>query len=215
MNSPALRTRSKPTYCDDHITATLRSGGLEPLEPFKGVKEHRLCRCLDCGVEAHYRFEYTVDQYAQDVKTCRACFWRSWAESARTALGPYADLSPVFEADARAAAERGGLDYLQPLTAPSLSGDPHLTHCQSCGRIEATRLADMGWPCPCLKNPSRASVPNRRPGASYSRIPIARHRRGGIRVIARTCRRRSHQPRGSSPGGDVKKGTISKRQYSG
>ena len=31
---PAFRTRTRPTWCDDHITAILWASGLEPLEPF-------------------------------------------------------------------------------------------------------------------------------------------------------------------------------------
>jgi putative CocE/NonD family hydrolase len=34
-HSAAFRTRTNPAWCDEHITAILRAGGLEPLEPFE------------------------------------------------------------------------------------------------------------------------------------------------------------------------------------
>lgn len=80
----AFRTTSRPTWCDAHITAILRRGGLEPLEPFPGTpKKWRLTRCLACGCEAHYRLEYTIDKNAHDEPTCRACYWRGWADNTR------------------------------------------------------------------------------------------------------------------------------------
>lgn len=51
----AYRTRSRQSWCHDHITAMLRAGGLEPLEPFTKPTAWRLTRCLACGVEAYYR----------------------------------------------------------------------------------------------------------------------------------------------------------------
>ena len=54
----AYGTRTKPAWCDEHITAILRQGGLLPLEPFVSPQAYRLTRCLTCGCEAHYRFEY-------------------------------------------------------------------------------------------------------------------------------------------------------------
>src|SRR4051794_40512161 len=86
----AFCTRTKPAWCDEHITSILRRGGLEPLEPFKGPTKWRLTKCLACGCEAHYRFEYTLDQNALGVPTCRACYWRSWAGAQRTMMEGYA-----------------------------------------------------------------------------------------------------------------------------
>ncbi|WP_199823290.1 hypothetical protein [Streptomyces sp. NRRL WC-3742] len=46
------------------------------MEPFAKPTAWRLTRCLTCGCEAHYRFEYTVSKNAEDEATCRACYWR-------------------------------------------------------------------------------------------------------------------------------------------
>lgn len=153
----AFRTRTNPAWCDDHITAILRAGGLEPLEPFKAPKAWRLTRCLACGCEAHYRFEYTIDQNRIGVATCRACYWREWAKWARSLSGGYARLTPTLVEDARAHAEQHGFEYLGPLTSPSLPDDPHRTKCRYCGRISAERLGDIGWGCTCQTNPRRTA----------------------------------------------------------
>jgi len=150
---PAFRTRTRPTWCDDHITAILWASGLEPLEPFVKPSQQRLTRCLKCGCEAHYSFEYTLqrrNQSAGTELTCRACFWRQWAELS------HRDLIPVSEAEARQGAEDNGFDYLEPLTSPSLENDPHRVQCRRCKRITAERLGDIGWGCTCRTNPSRA-----------------------------------------------------------
>lgn len=151
----AFKTKTRPAWCDEHITAILAAGGLAPLEPFTTPKAHRLTRCLTCGCEAHYRLEYTLDQNAQGVPTCRACYWRKWGAGQRRVLEGYADFSPVPEAEAKAHAERHGYEYLGPLTNPSLPHDPHRTRCVYCGRISAQRIGDIGWGCSCQTNPRR------------------------------------------------------------
>ena len=146
----AFGTRTKPTWCDDHITAILRQGGLEPLEPFTKQTAWRLTRCLNCGCQAHYRFVYTLDQNAMGQATCRACFWRGWAGHQRSVLSGYVDMKVVPLEEARTHAESHGYDYLGPLTEPSLPHDPHRVQCQNCHRIRAVRLGDIGFGCDCL-----------------------------------------------------------------
>ncbi|MFD5974362.1 zinc-ribbon domain-containing protein [Streptomyces bacillaris] len=151
----AYRTRSRDSWCDDHITAMLRAGGLEPLEPFTKPTAWRLTRCLACGVEAHYRFEYTLEKNTLGEATCRACYWRHWAEEDRRLKGAYANLIPVPAPEAREHAEKNGYDYLGPLTAPSLSEDPHHVRCRYCERLSAERLGDIAFGCRCQTNPRR------------------------------------------------------------
>jgi len=151
----AFKTRTRPAWCDDHITAILRNGGLEPLEPFAKPSSYRLTRCLDCGCEAHYRLEYTLDRNANGEATCRACFWRAWARTARSMQGSAARQVPTTEQEARSHADSNGYDYLEALTSPSLPDDPHRVRCRYCGRIQAERLADIGWGCSCQVNPKR------------------------------------------------------------
>jgi len=82
-NQAAFTTRTKPAWCTSCIDDLLREGGLEPAGPFVGPRGWRLTKCLACGVQAHYRLEYTVEKNADGEKTCRACYWRDWAAESR------------------------------------------------------------------------------------------------------------------------------------
>ncbi|HWJ68024.1 MAG TPA: exonuclease domain-containing protein [Nocardioides sp.] len=145
----AFATRSKPTYCDDHIAAILRVGGLEALESFTHPQDYLLTRCLRCENVAHYRFEYVLDKNEWNEATCRACYWRGWAQSEREMQGPYARVQPVPYEEAQAIAEENGFIYLGPLTNPSMPSDPHRTECRRCGKISAERLGDIAFGCTC------------------------------------------------------------------
>jgi hypothetical protein len=105
--------------------------------------------CLSCAVQAHYRFNYTLDQNALGIPTCRACYWRKWAQETRSMQRPWATVEAISYEDAQALAEDSGFDYLGPLTVPSLEDDPHLTRCRRCTKISAERLSDIGFGCSC------------------------------------------------------------------
>ena len=77
-NPAAYRTRSKPAYCLDCIDRIMDESGLVRLEPFTGPRYWMLTRCKVCGVEAHYRFEYTLHKHEIGEPVCRACYWRQW-----------------------------------------------------------------------------------------------------------------------------------------
>lgn len=145
----AFRTRSKPTWCDDHIAEIQWIGGIKPLESFTHPDDWQLTECLTCTVQAHYRFVYTLGNNSAGLKTCRACFWRDWAVMARASKGGWAHDAPVPFEEAKSIAEEHGFDYLGPLTAPSLPHDPHHTRCRRCGRISAQRLGDIAFGCTC------------------------------------------------------------------
>lgn len=147
----AFRTRSKPTWCDGHIADLQRRGGIASLEPFTHPKDWQLTECLTCTVRAHYRFEYTLDKNRFDEPTCRACYWRGWAADSRALLSEWANMEPVPYEEAEAFVEEHGFDYLGPLTAPSLSDDPHHTQCRRCGKISAERLGDIAFGCTCTR----------------------------------------------------------------
>lgn len=149
-NVAAFKTRSKPTWCVEHIAAKQFEGGIRALEDFTHPDDYQLTECLACSVQAHYRFNYTLDKNLSHEKTCRACFWRSWAAKARQMQGVWADPTIVQFDDARAHAEEHGFDYLGPLSAPSYSEDPHHVRCRRCGKITAERLSDIGFSCTCL-----------------------------------------------------------------
>lgn len=147
----AYGTRTKPAWCDVHITAILVRGGLEPLEPFTGPTAWRLTRCLTCGCEAHYRFAYTLDKNAQNEATCRACFWAKWTAGALR-IGAVAIGADVVSDDhARAVADSHGYDYIGPAPLPP----SYRVRCRYCGRVSAERLGDIAFGCSCQVNPRR------------------------------------------------------------
>lgn len=145
-NLAAFKTRSKPTWCDQHITEILRAGNLRPLESFTHPDDWRLTECLACGCVAHYRFAYTLDKNAEGEATCRACHWREWAQEPQ---GTYTNAEPLPYEKAQAVADEHGFIYLGPLTNPSLPDDPHRTKCRRCGKISAERLGDISFGCTC------------------------------------------------------------------
>lgn len=147
----AFRTRSKPTWCEEHIAELQRRGGIAPLEPFTHPKDWQLTECLTCTVRAHYRFEYTLDKNRLDEPTCRACYWRVWAAHQRAVLGEWANVESMPYEEVKAFIEDHGFDYLGPLTAPSLRDDPHHTQCRRCGKISAERLGDIAFGCTCTR----------------------------------------------------------------
>jgi DNA polymerase-3 subunit epsilon len=149
MNTAAFRTRSKPTWCEDHIVKLQRQGGVKPLETFTHPNDWQLTECLTCTVRAHYRFNYTLEKNSYGEPTCRACYWRGWAVEARALEGGWAHLEPVPFEEAKSLAEEHGFDYLGPLTAPSLPDDPHHTRCRRCGKISVERLGDIAFGCTC------------------------------------------------------------------
>lgn len=145
----AFKTRSKPTYCDTHIASILKQGGLEALESFTRPDDWLLTRCLRCGNVAHYRFVYVIDKNGWNEATCRACYWREWAQSTRALQGSFANVEVVPYEKAQQVAEEHDYIYLGPLTNPSLPDDPHRTECRRCGKISAERLGDIQFGCTC------------------------------------------------------------------
>lgn len=146
-----FRTKTKPTWCDHHITEILKVGGLRPLESFTRPDDWRLTECLHCGTVAHYRFVYTLEKNEWGETTCRACYWRDWARRVREGQGEFARMRVVPYSEAQEIAEANGFRYLGPLTHPSLPDDPHRTECIRCGRISASRLGDIEFGCGCSR----------------------------------------------------------------
>ena len=152
----AFTTRTRPTWCLDHLHQLYSQGGLSLLEEFTKASAYLLTRCLRCGFEGHYRFEYVLDRLQAGDLVCRACYWRAWAKGARAMSG--CSDQPVEISSVKKNAEAHGYTYLGPLTNPSLEDDPHATRCNFCGRIEAQRNGDIGWGCPCRRNPKSATA---------------------------------------------------------
>lgn len=145
----AFRTRSRPTWCVEHIDVHYRVGGLRLLEAFSHPDDWLLTECASCAVQAHYRFVYVLDKNSWNEPVCRACYWRDWARQSRR----YKDAveSPVALGDIEFLCNESGFDYLGPLTTPSLSDDPHLTRCRRCTKISADRASDIAFGCTCLR----------------------------------------------------------------
>lgn len=163
---PALfRTRTKPTFCDVHLAGVYELGGLVLLDPFTRPKDALLTRCLECGFEAHYRFEYVQQTVNRDEKTCRACYWRQWAAESRKQL--VRDFAPISANEAKEIAEECGYQYLGPLTSPSLLDDPHGVKCPHCDLISAKRIGDIKFGCQCRRSNKTATAgTSKAPGAT-------------------------------------------------
>lgn len=150
-NTAAFRTYSRPTWCEEHITQIVHEGGLAPVEAFTHPNSYLLTRCLECGVEAHYRFEYVLQKRDEQQAVCRACHWRQWGAEVRRLNEGWREFPPLDLSEVQDSAQANGLEYIQPLTAPSLEGDPHLTRCRSCGKISADRAGDIAFGCTCSR----------------------------------------------------------------
>ncbi len=150
----AYGTRTKPAWCDQHITAILNQGGLEPLAPFTTPTAYRLARCQACGCEAHYRFVYTIDKNSSQERTCRACYWSNWTNQALELGAIPVGADVVSDVQARKIAESHGYNYLGPAPIPPA----YRVCCRYCGRITADRLGDIAWGCSCQVNPKRSRL---------------------------------------------------------
>lgn len=189
----AFRSRSKPAWCLACIDEILDTAGLEPAAPFTGPREWRLTTCLACGVQAHYRLEYIVDNNRDGRLTCRACHWKRWAADSRARPGdefertilslleqftpeqimegnPHPDVRQFLESQwwspERIAAHLDANNFeLITLTVDITDGnDPIVTRCRLCQRIEAQRLTDVGWGCTCSRNTRHSNPGSPRPG---------------------------------------------------
>ncbi|GAB2472264.1 zinc-ribbon domain-containing protein [Xylanimonas ulmi] len=163
----AYGTRTKPAWCDEHITEILRRGGLEPLEPFASSTGFRLTRCLACGCEAHYRFVYTLDKNRDQEPTCRACHWAKWTATALRFGAELVGADIVDDEHARLVAESHGYDYLGAAPIPPA----YRVRCRYCGRITADRLGDIGWGCSCQVNPRRPASVQGQPEQAFDPVP--------------------------------------------
>lgn len=153
-NPGAFATRTKPTWCIEHLPQIYASGGLTLLSDFTKPSDYLLTKCNHCEFEAHYKFEYVLAQNEINTPTCRACFWKEWAEMARNDLNQqptHVDIQSI-----KITAEHNGYKYLKPLTNPALNHDPHAVQCTHCQRISAQRPEDISWGCPCQRNPKSA-----------------------------------------------------------
>lgn len=137
-----FRTRSKPTWCLAHIDEIYRIGGLQRIEDFGHPTSYVLTRCLKCGCEAHYRFEYVRDRISYGEATCRACYWAEWVGSPTLLDANDARAEERLDR-AREVAEANGFDLLGPCVGHA----SYRTKCRRCGKIEADRVGDMGWGC--------------------------------------------------------------------
>ncbi len=152
----AFSTRTKPTWCREHIKDIYRQGGLELLEEFTKPSDYLLTKCQQCRFEGHYKFQYVLDRNRHSESVCRACYWKVWAQMARQMSGmPSAALDPQ---EIKLHAEENGYEYLGPLTNPILEDDPHAVRCTRCGRKSAQRPGDIGWACTCIRNTKTATA---------------------------------------------------------
>lgn len=167
-NPATYKTRSQPAWCTDCIDVILAEGGLAAVEPFEGPKAWRLTRCLDCGVQAHYRFVYTLDKNAVGEKTCRACYWKEWAKDARALAGESPFRRVYSSEEIVAHTDKNGYDLIATTAEVNDGDDPIIVCCRACKRISAERMGDIGWGCSCSRN-VRSSSPASNPAATPAR----------------------------------------------
>lgn len=153
-NRAAFRSRTKPAWCSACITEILRVGGLEALEPFTKPGAWWLTRCLACGVEAHYKFEYVIDKNKIDEKTCRACYWRPEPRDRA-----WIELGPPDRATAHL--NEHGYDFV---TTVKGGYDPIVARFRACGHISVKRMSDVGFGCRCSTNIRSANPASKQPG---------------------------------------------------
>lgn len=178
LRPAVFATRTKPSWCAGCIEEILRTGGMRALAPVAKAGTFTLMECLACGTQAHHKLDYVIGNNASGLATCRACHWREWAALQRTHLQQAA---PSIE-QAHAHAEAHGYEYLGPLTAQSLAGDPHHVRCRQCQKLSAERLADIGFGCACSRNgksAARATV-----NKTKSRQPAALFKDSGSEMLA-------------------------------
>lgn len=161
--APAFKTRTRPAWCTPCLKRIFADAGLRALEAPKKYGEYTLTECTECGCQADYRLEYVLEKRDLGIGVCQACFWRDWARSQRDRTFGDPSGGPVANvADIRQRVEQGGLNYLGPLTSPSLEDDPHRVRCPVCGKITVGRLGDIAGGCSCSRNPKgsfRAGAP--------------------------------------------------------
>jgi hypothetical protein len=160
----AFTTRTKPAWCVGCLETVLGVGGLKPAEPFKDPTAWWLTTCLICGVQAHYRLVYIVDNNAKGKKTCQACHGKS------SPRGLLAEGSEQFELprgwsrqQIQAAVEENGYE-LVAMTAEITRDPGHhsmIVSCKSCQRISVEGLGGIGWGCSCSRNQNRSSFEGR------------------------------------------------------
>lgn len=154
VHPAAFKARSRPAWCLDCLTTILSKAGLEPAEPFKGRQEWWLTNCLACKAQVHYRLDYILDRTIHGEKTCRICFWESWAEwAARQREGdPYpGHLSGVDQSRAglQRYARESGYDLITTAEELGRKGGAFVAKCSGCGRLSVARHGDLGSPCGC------------------------------------------------------------------
>lgn len=155
----AFSTRTKPTWCLEHLGSLLNRAGLKAVDDFPGkATAYWLTECLVCGTVAHYRLDYIIEK-ADSEKPCRACFWWQWNRD--PLVGRATEIEDVNVVRQHAA--EMGYEYLGACFSPSMSGDPHRVQCRRCGKIEARGVGNMA--CSCRKSGTRRA-PARQPGAS-------------------------------------------------
>ena len=127
-DSAMFRTRTKPTWCAEHVAKLYEQAPAEMLESFTRPTDYVLTKCRDCGFEGHNRFENVEHAAKLQVPCCYACLLRLESEDKRKYYGQ----SEYDVGKAHTVAENAEYEYLGPLTSPSPYGAP-------CGQVRPPR----------------------------------------------------------------------------
>lgn len=135
----------------------------------KSYTHWALTECDTCGLQAHYRLQYVLEQ---GENTCRACYWFRWAGGTSPGLGT-TEISQTTRLELERVSAEHGYEYLGPLIDATLADGPHYVRCLKCSRLSAERLGDIAWGCSCSRNTKSASSPSRKKTAlGESNLPV-------------------------------------------
>lgn len=150
MPRKALRTQQE-------LEEILSNGGLELAEQYDPNKSYPknaqvYTRCKQCGVEAHYRLKYIMEN--RDSTVCRACYWTNWIRQYDHGFG--ASRCQDYSA-ATAFASKNGFELIRVLLPGGTSQALLLVRCKDCGKQAAVREQDISFGCSCKSHPSTAA----------------------------------------------------------
>lgn len=158
-NAAAYRTNKRPAFCRECIEKVFEAAGLELLEAFEKPDDYYFCRCLECGEEVHYRFNYLLDKEGRPkgARACRVCHWQDWYKWGRSigAVRPENDLATT---QAESAASACGADLVKVIPGEYVGESIYITKCRGCGLIQAERKPVNHEKCRPLKSSEKATL---------------------------------------------------------
>ena len=151
-NPAAFKTSKRPAFCYECIKGIFRAAGLELLEPFGKPDDYYLARCLTCGEELHYRFNYLLDSKGNptDKRACRVCHWREWYDLA-SEYGSTSSCRVMSREEAESKAVKRNADLVKIIPGAIPGQELYITSCRGCGLLSVEREPTNHEKCRPLK----------------------------------------------------------------